>query len=66
MKTSDMERLTALETQIAATADDMRGPLMAVLERLVAEAQAAGHGTTAGIVGAPDEMDEDFFDNMPV
>ena len=65
MKTSDIERLTALENQIAATADDMRAPLMAALERLVTQAQAGGHAV--GRLGeAPEEIDEDFFDNMPV
>jgi len=60
--TEHLARLHALESQIAATADDMRAPLVAALERLVSDAERKGMD-----VGMDeDALDEDFFDNMPV
>lgn len=62
MNTADLARLHALENQIAATADDQRAPLMAALERLVAQAQRKGMRPTVDY----DAMEDDLFDNMPV
>jgi hypothetical protein len=62
MTTSDLQKMHALENQIAATADDERAPLVAALKRLVAQAEDKG----VAVPAAPDTLDEDFFDNMPV
>lgn len=65
MNASDLQKRHALENRIAATADDHRAPLVAALERLVAQAENTGVATPV----APDTLDaldEDFFDNMPI
>jgi len=58
----DLERLHALENQIAATAEAQRAPLMAALEQLVAQAQSKGTALQVD----DQAFDDDLFDNMPI
>lgn len=62
MGLTDLEKLHELETQIAATAEDQRAPLLDALERLVKQMQAKGMTPPVDL----DSRDDDAFDNMPV